>query len=44
MVLISVADSWAWSLLAARVASVAVGDELFMILGAPCMIPSGVHE
>jgi hypothetical protein len=42
--LISVANWWAWSLLAARVVSVPSGDELFTILSAPHMISGAVHE
>jgi hypothetical protein len=42
--LIFMANRWAWSQLVARVASIAGGDELFMILGAPCMISGVVRE
>jgi hypothetical protein len=42
--LIFVADRWAWSLLAVRVALVVGGDELFMIFGALCTILGAVHE
>jgi hypothetical protein len=42
--LICMADRWAWSPLAARVALVACGSELFVTFGTSRMISGAVHE
>jgi hypothetical protein len=42
--LICMADQWAWCPLAAKVAPVASGGELFSILGTPRMILGTIHK